>query len=70
MICYDGQGHRCGKIAEYKFWDGQSFVLGVAMCREHAEECLTEYKEKLGLHWIGIPIDSRGFISRKKRLKP
>ena len=69
MICHDGQGRKCGKTAEYKFWDGKAFVPGIAMCREHAEECLTEYAEKLDLHWIGVPIDSRGFRSSKKVLK-
>ena len=50
--CRDGRGRLCPRPATVTLIapDGTS-VPGCAMCREHAEEVIAEYSEKLGETW-------------------
>ena len=54
--CIDGTGHRCDRLGTVRLvapdgWTGQP------MCREHAQDCIDEYREKLGEEWGIVEIE-------------
>lgn len=61
MHCRDGKGNHCPNIAEYRLRDAQdNDIPGSGMCRQHAQEVLDEYLQKLGWAWVAVPIDEFG----------
>jgi hypothetical protein len=51
-LCRDGQGRPCPRKAVVQLLapDGEP-APGARMCRQHAQECVDEYHEKLGEVW-------------------
>lgn len=49
--CWDGQGKRCSQDATVRLIDPDGQPVPGAMCRQHAQECVDEYQEKLGENW-------------------
>lgn len=58
--CRDGEGYLCAfdRLAEVRLCGpgDDKPVPGSAMCRPHAEECIEEYREKLGEEWTAREI--------------
>lgn len=55
--CRDGKGHKCDRDGVMRLIAPDGLVVpGVTMCREHAEECIREYAEKLGERWTMLDV--------------
>lgn len=62
MNCWDGKGNRCPNRAEYRLRDAQGNDIPGGICRQHAQEVLDEYAQKLGWQWVAVPIDELGHL--------
>lgn len=71
--CRDGQGNKCDRDGVMLLVAPDGLVVpGVTMCREHAEECVKEYAEKLGERWtmIDVRTNEQIYILSKTIKKP
>lgn len=53
--CRDGTGELCPRPAEFFLLDEDGVYVPCGyMCREHAEDCIREYLDKLGWRWKAV----------------
>ena len=57
-LCCDGQGHVHSVPAEGELITPEGAPTG-PMCHEHAEACITEYREKLAEQWAFRPFTQK-----------
>lgn len=67
--CRDGKGEPCDRDGVMRLVAPDGLVVpGCFMCRQHAEECVIEYAEKLGERWTMLDVRTGSRIDRGQQL--